>query len=137
MINEERVREMAQLAAMDQGETRQTRQMKEYFGSDYVAKEMLISLFTGTLAFGLILLLGFLAAGEDAIDTISSVASADFLGTGKQFLFLYLAFEALYLLITAMVYRGRYHENRLEQKKYVRHLKKLNKLYEREEKIKA
>ena len=137
MINEERVREMAKLAAMDQAENRQSRQMKEYYGSDYVVKEMLISLFTGTLAFGLILLLGILAAGEDAIDTISSVASADFLGTGKQFLFLYLAFEALYLLITAMVYRARYRENKLEQRRYVKHLKKLNKLYNREEKIKA
>lgn len=137
MINEERVREMAKMAFMDQCETRQDRQMKEYFGSDYVAKEMIISFFTGTLAFCLIVLLAFLAAGEDTVDTISSVFSNDLLGTGKQFVALYLAFEALYLLLTFMVCRVRYRENRLKQRKYLKHLKKLNKLYDREEKIKA
>ncbi len=137
MINEERVREMAKMAFIDQCETRQDRQMKEYFGNDYVAKEMIISLFTGTLAFCLIVLLVFLAAGEDTIDMVSSVLSNDLVGTGRQFVFLYLAFEALYLLITFMVYRVRYRESRLKQRKYLKHLKKLNKLYDREEKIKA
>lgn len=137
MINEERVREMSKLAMMDQAETRKDRQMREYYGSDYVAKEMIISLFTGTIAFALIITLGLLGAGEDAVDTISSVISSNFLETGKQFVFLYLAFMALYLLITVMVYRARYHAGRLEQRKYSKHLKRLTKLYSREEKIKA
>lgn len=137
MINEERVRHMARMAFIDQDQTRQSSQIKEYYGSDYVGKEVLKSIFTGTIAFGLIVLLVLLRAGEDAIGTISSVITKNWWEVGKQFVFLYLSFEALYLLVTVMVYRYRYHQGMRTKKRYLYHLKKLNKLYAREEKIKA
>jgi hypothetical protein len=134
MINEERVTEMYHMAVYDEKENRQARQMSSYYRRDYIGKEMIKSFFSGTIAYVLIVVLLLLGAAEDVIDRLSSM---NLVSTGMMLVILYLAFEFLYLLITVRVYRRRFREGRAELKKYYKHLKSVNKMYTREEKLKA
>jgi uncharacterized membrane protein YesL len=134
MINEERVAEMYHMAVYDQKENRQARQMSTFYRRDYIAKELIKSFFSGTIAYILIILLLLFGAAEDVIDSLSSMNLAY---TGTMLVLLYLAFEFLYLLVTVRVYRRRFRDGRAELKKYYKHLKSVNKMYAREEKLKA
>lgn len=134
MINEERVREMYHMAVYDQQENRQTRQIGEYYRRDYVGKELLKSFFSGTIAFVLIVVFLLLGTAEDIIDRISSM---DLVSTGVVAVLLYLAFMFWYMLITAKIYYTRYHKGMTGLKKYYKHLNTVNKMYDREEKLKA
>lgn len=134
MIDEERVREMFHMAVYDRSEDRQARQMSEYYRIDYVGKELIKSFFSGTIVFLLLVLLVLLGVAEDVIDRLSSMDLAE---TGTMLVVLYAAFEFLYLLVTARIYRARYRSGRAELKKYYKHLKKVNRMYDREEKLKV
>jgi hypothetical protein len=134
MINEERVTEMYHMAVYDEKENRQARQMSSYYRRDYIGKEMIKSFFSGTIAYVLIVILLLLGAAEDVIDSLSSM---NLVQTGTVLAIVYVGFEFLYLLITAQVYRRRFRNGRAELKKYYKHLKSVNKMYTREEKLKA
>ena len=49
----------------------------------------------------------------------------------------YLVFMVVYLFATYMIYQIRYTQGRKKVKKYYAHVKQINKLYRRDEKIKA
>jgi uncharacterized membrane protein YdbT with pleckstrin-like domain len=134
MINEERVTEMYHMAVYDQKENRQARQMNSFFRRDYIGKELIKSIFSGSIAFVLIVVFLLLGTAEDVIDNLSSM---DLVSTGTVLVILYLLFEFLYLLITMWVYRRRYREGRVQLKKYYKHLKSVNRMYTREEKLKV
>jgi uncharacterized membrane protein YesL len=134
MINEERVTEMYHMAVYDQKENKQARQMSSFYRRDYIGKELIKSFFSGSIAFVLIVVLFLLGAAEDVIDSLSSM---DLVSTGTVLVILYLAFEFLYLLITMQVYRRRFREGRAQLKKYYKHLKSVNRMYAREEKLKV
>lgn len=133
MINEERVTEMYHMAVYDRDANRQTEQMRAYYGRDYVGKEVLKSFFSGTITYGLVLLM--VVMGTKDLDVLFH--SMDLVGTIIGLVLLYLAFEALYIIITMAVYRKRFREGRAELKLYAKHLKKVNKMYAREDKIKG
>lgn len=134
MINEERVKEMYHMAVYDQSEDRQAKQISEYYRRDYIGKELLKSFFSGTIAFVLIAALFLFGVAEDVIDRLSSVNLVE---AGAMLLVLYAAFEFLYLIVTVRIYRARYHNGRTELKKYYKHLKTVNRMYSREEKLKV
>ncbi len=134
MINEERVKELYQMALCDQKEEKAIQKNGEYYRSDYVSKELIKSFFTGTIAFGLLLLLW----GLDRIETMKeNIRMDDLLSNSVVIVLLYIAFMAVYLLVTAIVYYQRYGKERRKRKKYCGHLKKINKMYEREDKLKV
>ena len=134
MINEERVTEMYHMAVYDRDANRHTEQMRAYYGRDYVGKEVLKSIFSGTIAYGLLLVM----AGMGMMQGMDSVFdSMDLVGTIVGLVLLYLAFEVLYVLITMAVYRKRFREGRAELKQYAKHLNRVNKMYKNEEKIKG
>lgn len=132
MINEERVKELFQLAVYDQHESRQERQTGEFYRSDYVGKEVLKSFFYGSIAFALILGLYVLYELEDILNSLSTM---DYVGTAFFLVFCYLVFMAVYLLLTAIVYRLRYRKGRMKLRAYYTHLKKVNKMYENDDKF--
>ena len=68
---------------------------------------------------------------------IAFVNSADLTNLAVRFILLYVGFMAIYLLVTVFVYAVRYAKGRKEIRKYVGHLKKVRKMYHREEKLKA
>ncbi len=134
MINEERVREMHHMAVYDQSEDRLARQVNEYYRGDYIGKELLKSFFSGTIAFLLICLLFLFGIGDEVLESLNSV---DYVQLGTRVVILYAVFEIIYLMITAGVYRIRYHNGRAKLKKYYKHLKTVNRMYSREEKLKV
>ncbi len=131
MINEERVIEMTQLSIYDDKANRQTDQFEEYYGRDYVGKEVLKSIFTGTFAYLGILALFVLGTVESFEDTFRSM---DLEGTVVRAILFYIIFEVLYLIVTVVVYRQKFQVGRRDVKEYAKHLKRINKMYARDEK---
>ena len=131
MINNERVAQMYQLALYDRDTSRKTEQIRNYYGKDYVTKEILKSIITGTIAYALILTMAVMGVVQDAEELFDSM---DLVGTGIGLVLMYLAFMALYIIITIAVYRVRFRDGRVELKPYAKRLKRINKMYAREEK---
>lgn len=128
MINEERVKEMCHMAVYDEYEEKKYRQMSEYYMWDYVGKELVKSFFTGSIAF---VLLAGLWALKDLTALVAYVNSTDLMVLAVRIIMLYIAFLAVYLLATAIIYCVRYVRGRKHLRRYVEHLKKVKKQYGR------
>ncbi len=133
MISKERVIELTHMAVYEQHEDKPAHQSGEYYGRDYVGKEILKSIFSGTLAFavvlGLILLCG--------IDTfLNRLASDDIVTLIIEVGLVYVLFMVLYLAITAIIFSCRFKRGRNQLREYYKRLKKVNKMYDRDEKLK-
>ena len=126
MINEEKVRELFNIALCDSksDDSRVQKQSASYYGWDYIWKEGLKSFFTGTFAFA------GLAVMWVAVNKL------DFKAMGVTIGILYIAFMAVYIFVTIVVYTARYKAGRREVRKYANHLKAVGRIYSREEKIK-
>ncbi len=132
MVNEEKVKEMYEIAKHDSTNGRKSKPMGEYYRSDYVWKELLISFFTGTIAFVLLLLIW----GANSMEAMAKLMnSMNVVPMAITAILAYVAFMLVYFIITIIVAEKRYTEGRKEIKKYVGHLKKVNKIYRREEKL--
>ena len=68
---------------------------------------------------------------------ITFVNSADLMNLVIRFILVYVGFMAIYLLVTVFIYSIRYAEGRKQLRKYVGHLKKVHRMYHREDKLKA
>jgi uncharacterized membrane protein YesL len=134
MVNVERVKEFFQMAVYDKRDEAKYRQMGEYYKSDYVGKELVRSVFTGTFAFLLIGALYLMGSIETILNSLNDVAWMESL---IEIGMLYVCFMALYLFATYVVYRMRYRTGRRQLKRYYGHLKHVNRTYERETKLRT
>lgn len=134
MINEDRVKELYRVALYDSKRGRQTAQYERYYRRDYIRKELIKSVFCGTIVFALIVALWVMNQANSLLDKLNSM---DFVEIGVVFGLVYVAFLAIYLLITYLVFQIRFRNGRKELKKYYIHLKNLKKMYQREEKLKG
>lgn len=130
MLNQERVCEMTRMAMFDQDEGRKCKPMISYFRKDYIAKEMIKSLVTGTMAFCMIVAIICLYQVEMLMEQINSI---DIRQTVIGVVLGYAVFMAVYFLVTYIVYYVRYSKGRQKVKGYYLHLKKVNRLYREEE----
>lgn len=134
MVNVERVKEFFQMAVYDKHEEVRYRQMGEYYKSDYVGKELVKSVFTGTFAYLLIGALYLMGSIEEILNSLNDV---DWMQTVILIGVFYVCFLTLYLIATYAVYGMRYRIGRRHLKKYYGHLKHVNRAYERETKLKS
>ncbi len=132
MLNQERVCEMTRLAIFDQNEGEECKPMIQYFRSDYVGKELLRSLFYGTMAFGLAFVMWVLCNVEELLETLTFATLQEIAVEAGKY---YIGFMAVYLLVTVIVYQRRYTIGRKKLKKYYAHLKNVEKQYRQEEQI--
>ena len=133
MINEDKVKELFYVARYDSEEDRFQKQMSSYYGWDFIWKEVLKSFFTGTLAFtGLTVLAVF----TNAKQLLADINKIDFQSAGVMLGLIYIAFMLVYIMITIIVYAVRYKTGRKNPRQYMEHLKRVGKMYEREEKLK-
>ncbi|MEE1027625.1 MAG: hypothetical protein UH211_02950 [Agathobacter sp.] len=132
MINEEKVKELFELAKSDANEEKLKKDSRNYYRWDYLWKEAIISFFTGTFAYLIMVLLWGLYNLEDMLERLKSM---DFTSIGTTIVMLYIAFIFIYEFITLIVYTYRYKLGRIRLRKYGEHLKKLNQIYNREEKL--
>lgn len=132
MLNQERVCEMTRLAMFDKKEGENCKPMIQYFRSDYVEKEMLKSLLSGTMAFGMVFVMWLLYGVEELITHLNLTELQRLVVEFGEY---YIGFMAVYMLVTLIVYQRRYTLGRRKMRKYYSHIKSVNKQYRQEEQL--
>ena len=121
------------MAVFDKEDGKECRPMEQYARNDYVALKFLESFVTGTIAFGLLFVMWALYEMDELLNTLNTM---DLVGFLVPLAIKYVIFLFFYLMITYIVYQKRYTNGRRKVKKYYNSVKKLNRLYEREDKLK-
>lgn len=134
MVNVERVKHQCQIAFYEQKEEKQNRGIGRYYRSDFIGKEVMKSIFTGTIAYAVMATLWIMANVELVLDQVNDLS---IIWTVLIMLAIYVVFLIVYLLLTYIVYVVRYVKGKKKLDEYKGHLKALNQMYEREEKLKA
>ena len=134
MINEEKVRELFNIALCDSksDDSRVQKQSASYYGWDYIWKEGLKSFFTGTFAFAGLVVMWVAVNAAELLDRINKL---DFKAMGVTIGILYIAFMAVYIFFSILVYTARNKDGRKEKSKKAKKLKEEGGKYFREGKI--
>lgn len=133
MINEERVRQLYKVALCERREEKAHRQIGRYYKNDYIGKELIKSIFTGTAAYFFMSVLCLIYHWTEIMEQVNQ------LNWGKIWMPIvgsYVFFMSMYLLITYFIYKARYEEHYKQLSGYEEELQALDKIYEREEKLK-
>ena len=133
MVNEERVKNLYQIALYERDEKKYERQTGHYYKKDYISQEMIKRFFIGTLAYGLLVFLWVISTLDDFLRSINNL---EIIGDTVVIVLLYIVFMVLYLMATYFIASTRYKEGKVRLKEYLRVLKATKKMYEREEKLK-
>ena len=133
MINEDRVKRIYKIALYEEKEEKENRQVKQYYKSDYIGKEIIKSFFTGSIAYVVMTVLWVMGNWSEILRQINNL---EIIETIKNILILYAIFLVLYLVVTGMVYAVRYKSCKEQSDGYVKQLKRLYQMYEREDKLK-
>ena len=134
MINEERVKELYKMAVYDAHKERVDEQLCQFFMWDYIGKEMIKSFVTGTVIYALLVVLWGVGQMEMLEERLLKFQFADLI---EKVVVLYLVFMALYLFVTLLVYSVRYASGKKRQRKYMKHMKNVQKMYKRDEQLKV
>lgn len=132
MVNEERLQHMIRLSQFDENDGKSCKPMTQYAREDYVALQMLISFVTGTLSYALLFGLWALQSVDELFAWINTMEIQTLV---MIFVLTYLAFLVFYLGVTYIVFHVKYTEGRKKVKKYYASLKKVNQMYEREDRL--
>lgn len=133
MLNQDRIKQLYKLAVYEQNEEKRYRQIGKYYRSDYIGKEIIKSIFTGTIAYVFLAALWMMANWEEVLISINNL---EIVNTIITMCVIYLAYMIVYLFASYIVYAFRYIAGRKSLDKYIQDLKTLNQMYEREEKLK-
>ncbi len=133
MVNLERVKHQCQIAFYEQKEDKKNRQVGNYYRSDFIGKEIIKSIFTGTIAYAVMAVLWMMVNWDTVLDSVNDLSIVNILFV---MVLVYIGFIAVYLFVTYIVYGLRYIQSRKRMDGYKEHLKALNRIYEREEKLK-
>lgn len=131
MINTQRVKLMTEMQIFVDHEGDETRPMAEYYRSDYVAKQLLLSVLSGSAIFLLLCLLVFT---EDVEALLLTIDLENLTASLSPLMFRYVVFMIAYLALTFLVYGVRYGRGRKRIKSYYAKLSALEKQYKEEEK---
>ena len=135
MIDRERVCEMTKLAAYEQQEGKRYRGAMQYYRRDFVSRHLMKGFFCATAAFGLLLLGWGVCHMEELIHDLPSM---DVIQFGISILVWYLFFLIVYLIGVAIYANLHYAAGRRSQKRHLRRLRHLGRLYrEQEERVAA
>lgn len=133
MVNLEKVKHQSQIAFYEQNEEKQNRGIGQYYRSDFIGKEIIKSIFTGTFAYVVMVALWVMSNMEAVLDSMNDLS---IIYTMFIVVLVYVGFIVIYLFVTYMVYAIRYIKGKKKMDLYKGHLKALNQMYEREEKLK-
>ena len=134
MVNEERLRHMIKLAQFDENEGKRCKPMEQYARKDYVSLQLLISFVTGTISYGIVLGMWVLHSIDQVFELINGMELKSLL---VSLIVSFVLFMTLYLGATYIVFQMKYTEGRRAVKKYYASIKKVNQMYEREDKLKS
>ena len=128
MLDKEKITLMTKMAAYEKGEGKEYLPISRYYRKDYVGKQMIKTYFYSTIAFVILFLLNLLYHAESWTDTLYQI---DYQAYAVDVLIYYLIFVVIYQVIAWVLYNFRYKK----LKQYHVNLKKLKKLYEKDEKM--
>ena len=133
MVNEDRVKQLYELAIYEKNEEKLNREAGLYYQMDYVAKEVLKSILTGSMAYGIMAILWMIGNWDLVMHQVNTLEIID---TAGVMAVIYLVFMLVYLAATIALYRYRYKESKKKLDAYVDNLKKAYSMFDREEKLK-
>lgn len=127
MLSEERVILMTKMASYEEHEGKEYMKIGNYFRSDYIAIQVLKSIFCATLSFALIFVMYIFYDFEVLMQDIYKI---DLVSFAKTVLMYYGITVAVYGAISYFICAYRYSKAKKSLKLYYQNLKKLNSLYE-------
>ena len=130
MVNEERIKLMTRMAAYEKEEHQKNKKIVSYFKKDYISMQMLTSIVSTTLAFGIVFVLYVLYDFELFMKEIYRM---DLFQFAKSVIIIYLVFLAIISMATHMLALYRYNKALQRTKVYYANLKKLSQSYGEEE----
>jgi len=130
MLNEDRIKLMTKMAAYEEREGKRDIPISKYFRIDYVTLNLLKTVISSTIAFCLIVALWVLYRAEYFMANIHKM---DLLSLGKSVFKYYAIFMVVYLAIAYFVYMIKYSNAKNGVRKYYGLLKRLSKLYDKED----
>lgn len=126
MLNEERIILMTKMASYEENEGKKNVAIGNYFRSDYIAIQVLKSIFCATVAFAIVFALFVFYDFEIFMQDIYKM---DLVTFAQRVLLYYGITVSVYGIISYIVYSYRYAKAKKSLKCYYHNLKKLNSLY--------
>lgn len=127
MLNEERIKLMTKLASYEENEGKRYMKIGSYFRSDYVGLYLLKAFISATIVFLIAVGIWLFYSFEQ---TMKDIYQIDLLEFGRKVLIYYVAFVAIYSVISYFIGAYRYSQAKKSLKKYYSNLKELSDLYE-------
>lgn len=127
MLNEERIILMTKMAVYEEREGRKNVAIGNYFRGDYISLQVIKSVISATIVFGIVFALSVFYDFETFILDIYKI---DLLAFGRRIFVLYCIFAVIYGVISYIVYSYRYNKAKRSLKQYYINLKRLAEFYE-------
>ena len=129
MLNEEKIRIMTRVTVYEEGRGIEDARKARFFRTDYVFAEIIVSILTGTLAWGICAAIYcgynfekiFFSVYEDALGPVLRLATWS-----------YFVFMAVYLFATFLIYQGRGMAYAKRRQLYEQDLDTLTDIYQKE-----
>ena len=131
MLDEEKVILMTKMAAFIDREGKKNDAINTYFKSDYIGFNILKSVISATIVFGIFIAVYVVYNFEIVLSNL--YYTDNLLAIGRRFLIYYLLLVGVYSLVSYVVYSLRYAKMRKSMKAYYGDLKKLARIYEKEQ----
>ncbi len=129
MLNTNKVRLMTKLALYETKEGKEDIRLSKYYKNDYVRYQVIKSIISATVGYGLILLLIFIYKSENLI---RNAVTLNYKVIGTYILGIYIIVIAIYGLGALAGYSIKYDMSRKKLSRYYKLLKRLNKIYNEE-----
>lgn len=126
MLNEQRIILMTRLASYEKGEGRKNVKIGNFFRSDYIAIQILKSVVSATLVFGIVFAMYVLYDFEAFMQDLYKI---DLFVFARNVVTYYAAFVLGYGILTYIVGTWRYAKAKKSLKSYYHNLKKLGAMY--------
>lgn len=126
MLNQKKIRLMAQLAAYEEHEGKKDVSVNGYFRGDYISFQLLKSAIYATLGFALAVAMYVLYNLETFLEDFYKMDFVEFL---QDILSKYWLVLGIYLVISYFVYAFRYSRSRKHIKRYQQQLRTLARMY--------
>ena len=127
MLDKERIKLMTKLAAFEQQEDKKIFKVNSYMKNDYVTLNVIYTLFATGLAF---LLIVAVVVASKYNYVLSNLNNTNIVKMAGLFLGSWLILELIFGIIAYVFYSLRYKNCKIKMNKYIRHLKKLDEMYE-------
>lgn len=129
MLNEDRIKLMTKMAAYEEKEGKSDIPICKYFRIDYVSLNMVKTAISTTIAFVLMVGMWLLYRADYFMENISKI---DLVALGEEILKYYLIVMLIYIIIAYIVYMIKYNSAKRGVKRYYAQLKRISKLYDKE-----